>query len=289
MTLTCCRTMMLLIAILYTASLQIGARRIAPGAMPPTVVVTAREYAFDAPDSVAAGPTTIRLVSRGEKQHFVGFVRIASPHTLAEYERSLRTAEATPWITRIGGVGTIQPGGEATTTIDLAPGLYALLCDMQDAKGTPHMLEGMLHPLRVTRIRNGATMPVADVALDLSEFAFSLHQALRAGPHVIAVRNVGTQPHMALLWKLHRGKTAADVVHWLNDLTDTGPPPVTLAGGVPDLDPGQSAEIRARLTRGRYLLICLVGDDHREKEKAHYERGMVREITVGRDGGSFTP
>lgn len=175
-------------------------------------------------------------------------------------------------------MGTIPPGAQATTTIDLAPGLYALICDMQDAKGTPHMLEGMLRPLRVTQHRNGATMPASNIALDLSDFAFSQIRPIRAGPHVIAVRNTGTQPHMALLWRLRAGKNAAAVVRWMDDPSDTGPPPVSLVGGVPDLDPGQSAEIDVRLSTGRYLLICLVADDR--SGKSHYALGMVREVTV---------
>jgi hypothetical protein len=245
---------------------------------PPIVTVVAREYSFDAPEFIEAGPTTVRLVSRGREKHFVQFVRIASPHTLTDFKQILTAPGRASWATSVGGVGTIQPGGTAMTTIDLAPGLYALVCDMEDAKGTPHMIEGMLRSLTVTRTRNAATMPKADVALSLADYSFTLPTPLTAGTHVIEVRNAGSQAHMALLWRLHRGKSAKDAIHWMITPTDTGPDPVTLMGGVPDLDVGEAAQLRVELTPGNYLLICLVDDV--PGHTPHSARGMVRELAV---------
>jgi uncharacterized cupredoxin-like copper-binding protein len=260
-----------------TASGRTG-RGASESSRPPVVSIVAREYAFDAPDSIEAGPTTIRLVSHGKEQHFVQLVRIASPHTMEELRRTLASSAETPWVTSVGGVGTIQPGGVAMTTIDLAPGLYALLCDMQDTHGTPHMMEGMLRSMTVLEKRNAAVMPAADVILSLSDYAFTLRTPLLAGAHVVEVRNEGTQAHMALLWRLHRGKSAADVVHWLDTPSDTEPPPVTLMGGTPDLAIGREAQLLVHLDPGNYVLICLVDDA--PGHKAHYQRGMVRELVV---------
>ena len=153
-----------------------------------------------------------------------------------------------------------------------------LVCDMEDAKGTPHMMEGMLRSLTVKRTRNAATMPKANVALSLADYSFTLPTPLIAGAHVIEVRNAGSPAHMALLWRLHRGKSAKDAIHWMTTPTDTGPDPVTLMGGVPDLDVGEAAQLRVQLTPGHYLLICLVDDV--PGHTPHYARGMVREFAV---------
>lgn len=246
--------------------------------LPRIVTVTAREYAFDAPDTIDAGATTIRLLSRGREQHFVQLIRISPPHTMSEFTRTLGAAGRTPWVTSVGGVGTIPPGGVASATLDLAPGLYAMLCDMEDAKGTPHMMEGMVRALTVRPAHAPAAMPRADIALRLGDYSFTMPDSLRAGAHVVDVRNAGSQPHMVLVWRLHAHESARDVVHWLDTPSDSEPPPVTLTGGVPDLDPGQGAELPVRWTPGRYLLICLVDDvrDH----KPHYQHGMVRELTI---------
>ena len=245
---------------------------------PPVVTIVAREYAFDGPDSIESGPTTFRLVSAGREQHFVGLVRIASPHTFAEYRRTLTSEPAPAWVIGAGGVGTISPGAVATTTLDLEPGLYAMVCDMEDAHGTPHIMEGMLRPLTVLPRRNGASMPVPDLKFVLAEFAFLGPAQVRAGSHVMEVRNVGSQPHMALLWRLLPGKSASTVVHWLDTPSDRSRPPVILVGGVPDLGPGRGAELVVHLRAGRYLLICLVNDVH--DHKAHYEKGMLKEFAV---------
>src|SRR5450755_600491 len=120
------------IVLATAASSERTGRGASDSSRPPVVSIVAREYAFDAPDSIEGGPTTLRLVSRGKEQHFVQLIRIASPHTMEEFRRTLASSAETPWATSVGGVGTIQPGGVAMTTIDLSPGLYALLCDMQD-------------------------------------------------------------------------------------------------------------------------------------------------------------
>jgi len=246
---------------------------------PPIFTVTAREYAFDAPDTIPSGPTTIRLISRGREEHFVQLMRITSPHTLDEFRRTLTAPAPAPWVTTVGGVGTLEPGGTATTTVDLAPGFYAMLCDMEDPHGRPHFLDGMVRGLVVTPDRNGATMPAADAAVDLVDYAFVLASPLPPGDHRIEVRNRGRQDHMVLVWRLHPGKSAGDVVHWMTTPSDTGPAPVTLLGGTPDVPQGDSAQLVMRLDPGRYLLICLVDDvrDH----KPHFVHGMFREITVG--------
>ena len=106
---------------------------------PPIVTVVAREYSFDAPEFIEAGPTTVRLVSA-----------VASSIRAVRQDREpayFDGFQANPNGTRQGVLGSrpwevsapIQPGGTAMTTIDLAPGLYALVRDMEDAKGTPHI------------------------------------------------------------------------------------------------------------------------------------------------------
>ena len=272
------RTAVVIVAVEFMAG---AATRRAPDALsPPVVTVTAREYTFDAPDVVKAGPTTIRLVSQGHEEHFLQFVKIASPHTFAEFQRTLGSPHPASWITHVGGVGTIPPRGRATTTIDFTPGLYAMLCDMEDARGTPHMLEGMVRSLTVSSRRNSAVLPAADTRIDLVDYAFVLSKALHAGAHVVDVRNSSSQAHMALLWKLEHGKSLSDVLHWMETPADTGPSPVTLMGGTPDLDPGERVQLSLQLESGHYVLICLVDDVH--DHRPHYAHGMVQELAVDR-------
>lgn len=246
-------------------------------APPPIVTVTARDYAFSGPDTIRSGPTTFRLVSAGHEEHFLGLVRITGSHTLADYRRALVSKTSPSWAIPSGGVGTIDAGGTATTTLDIEPGLYAMVCDMEDAHGTPHMLEGMLRPLTVLSRRNGAVMPAPDLTLDLTEFAYVGRDLLQPGRRVIELHNVGSQSHMALVWRLAPGKSVSAAVHWMVTPSDSSHP-VVLLGGVPDLAPGRAAQLVLHLTAGRYMLICLVEDP--QDHKAHYDKGMVKVITV---------
>lgn len=252
-----------------------------PGA-PPVVTITAREYAFDGPDSVESGPTVLRLVSAGREQHFLGLVKLSGSHTLADYSRVLSWKVLPPWVIAVGGVGTIAPGGTATTTLVLEPGLYAMVCDMEDAQGTPHMRKGMLRSLTVLPRANGAVMPTPDVKIDLTEFAFMAPETLPAGLRLVEVRNAGSQPHMALVWRLVSSGSASAVIHWLDNPSDTSHP-VVLVGGVPDLAPGRGAQLQLPLQVGHYLMICLVGDT--PGQTAHYHKGMIKEFTVVPMGG----
>jgi len=197
---------------------------------------------------------------------------------MADFQRTLGTPAAAPWVNDVGGIGTISPGDTAMNVVDLAPGLYAMLCDMEDAHGTPHMMEGMVRALTVSDRRNTAVMPTADVALELSDYSFTLPVPLSVGAHVIEVHNAGPQTHMVLLWRLHQGKSTADVVHWMETPSDTEPAPVTLMGGTPDLAAGRKVQLLVSLAPGQYVLICLVDDTH--DHKPHYAHGMVRQIAV---------
>ena len=248
----CCRNVGNLLILSMAACVHSADRADTVATAPPVVTILATEYVFEAVDSIPSGPTTFRLVSRGKQEHFVQLVRITPPHTLAEFKQALADTGQTPWATSVGGVGTIEPGGTALTSIDLGPGLYALVCDMEDPKGVPHYAEGMLRLLTVTADRRSATMPAADVSLNLAEYAFVFPDSLVAGEHRIGVSNIGSKSHMALLWRLQPGKQASDVVRWMHDSSDTGPAPVTLVGGTPDLEPGHAVQIVARLEAGRY-------------------------------------
>ena len=120
-------------------------------------------------------------------------------------------------------------------------------------------------------------MPQPDLTIDLTDFAFLAPDKIQPGLRAIGVRNAGSQPHMALVWRLARGKSVRAVIHWMDTPSDRSHP-IALAGGVPDLAPGQEAQLSIHLEAGHYLLICLVEDP--QDHKAHYDKGMVKEFTV---------
>lgn len=249
---------------------------------PPIVRVIAREYAFEAPDSIQPGPTTFRLVSHGHELHFMLIARIAVGHTAAELFDAIVHNPPAPWVTSLGGVGTVAPGDSAMTTINLTPGRYAMWCDIETKDGTPHFKKGMFRAFTVVGPPNGAAMPRPDVTVGLTEYTFAMPDSIRSGPHVVAVRNNGMQNHMAMLWRLKPGVSVASVVQWIDDPAPRTDHPITMTGGVSDLSPGQRVQMVVDLKPGRYILICLDDDVH--DHRPHFLHGMVRQFSVFRPG-----
>src|SRR5579884_3152564 len=82
---------------------QAGTNPSAPGAsqvsFDPTTrvaVVHARDFAFDAPDSISAGWTTFHLVNDGPNLHHLQLVRLDSGKTAADLGEALKTPGPLP-------------------------------------------------------------------------------------------------------------------------------------------------------------------------------------------------
>jgi hypothetical protein len=56
---------------------------------PKVVTITARDFAFDAPDTLTAGLTTIRLVNQGPDLHHVQLIRLEGGHRLADMQKAM--------------------------------------------------------------------------------------------------------------------------------------------------------------------------------------------------------
>lgn len=254
-----------------------------PGAQ--LVTFTAAEYAFQGPDTVAAGMTTLRLVNRGKELHHASIFKLAEGQTLADFQAAMAavmSGKAPPpaWVSYAGGPNAIDPGDSSTVTQALAPGHYVVLCMIPAADGQPHVLKGMLHPLVVTGAAPtvAAALPAADVTVKLSDYAFAFDKPLTAGTHVVRVDNAGPQPHEIVVAALAPGKSAADFVQW-ETAGEKGPPPANhWLGGVAGIDSGKSATFTLALTPGNYLVLCFWPDA--TDGKPHLVHGMIKQFTV---------
>jgi plastocyanin len=254
-----------------------------PGRKSSTVTITARDYTFDAPDTIAAGVTTIHFVNQGPDLHHAILVRLDNGHTVADFAAAMKGPEGPPpaWATFVGGPNAPAPAGDALVTLDLAPGQYVLMCVIPTKDGTPHVMKGMVRPLTVIGPTVGPTaahsLPKSDVTLTLSDYAFSWSQPLTAGQHVIHVRNVGSQAHEVELVRLAPGRTVHDLIAWVD--TRDGPPPAQPLGGVSPMRPGGEAVTTVDLTPGTYGVICFVPDA--KDGKPHHAHGMTGQFVVG--------
>jgi hypothetical protein len=251
-------------------------------------VVHAKDFAFDAPDSVSAGWTTFHLVNEGPNIHHIQFVRLDSGKTAQDVGPAidaLMSGKAPPpaWLTFIAGPNAPNPGTESDATINLAPGNYALICLVDVPGRVPHYSKGMVHALTVTAASaTPAAEPTADVTVALSDYKFTTTGPLTAaGAHTFKVTNSGPQPHEVELIRFAPGKTMKDFGAFMEASyagTANGPPPGDALGGVSGGLPTQTSYFTANLTPGKYAMICFIPDmkDH----KAHLEHGMIKEFEV---------
>lgn len=266
-----------------TVATQSGAPTAAPsrGTFDPTThvaVVHAKDFAFEAPDSITVGWTSFHLMNDGPSLHHIQLVRLDSGKTVADLGAAMKNPGPPPrWAVLVGGPNAPNPGAESDATVNLAAGQYALICLVDIPDNVPHVAKGMFHPLTVTAAAGPALAePTADVTVGLADYSFAVSTSLKAGAHTIKVVNGGPQLHEVEIVEFAPGKTLADLNAWM--AKPQGPPPANAIGGTSMLVPGMSIYVSMNLSPGKYAMLCFVPDA--KDGKRHVEHGMVKEFTV---------
>jgi hypothetical protein len=243
------------------------------------VTITAKDYSFDAPATIPAGLTTIRLVSNGQEMHHATLIKLEDGKSVDDFAKAIRNPGPLPkWMVEVGGPNPPHPhGGVAETVQMLEPGNYVIACFVPSADGKPHIAKGMMRPITVVASSTpSAPEPTADVTMTLTDYTFTLSKPLTPGKHVIRVENTAPQSHEVVLVRLAPGKTAADVAAWVEKMQ--GPPPGEPIGGVAALHTGAHAFVPVELTPGEYGLICFIPDA--KDGKPHAAHGMLKDIKI---------
>ena len=256
------------------------ARAETPAPAPNLVTVTARDFAFAAPEVIPSGLTTIRLVNQGTEMHHAQVVRLDEGHTVAELMDLAARGEGEglpAWAHFVGGPNVPAPNGFNEATMQLQAGAYALVCFIPSPDGVPHMMKGMVKGLTVVPATvPTAAMAAAGVRMVLRDYAFDITPEITAGRHTIQVENAAAQPHEVVVMRLAPGKTPQDLMGWMQK--QEGPPPFAPVGGTTLLSTGQVNQITVDFEPGEYVLLCFVPDAG--DGKPHVAHGMVRQITV---------
>jgi uncharacterized cupredoxin-like copper-binding protein len=250
------------------------------GATANVVTVTAKDYAFDAPKTLPAGWTTIRLVNQGPEMHHLQLVRLERGRTMQQLLERMAAGEFTPeWATYVGGPTTPVPDGKTVSevTVHLAAGEYAVLCFIPSPDGQPHTKKGMVMPLTVTApMQAGGAEPRADVTMSLVDYAYMTNTALSSGRRTIKVVNDAEQPHEVVIFRLAPGKAVLDMTKWLEH--PQGPPPGAPVAGTSALSKGAVNYVTGDFAPGEYALLCMI-PDHKDG-RPHIAHGMAHQITV---------
>lgn len=242
----------------------------------PAITFIAHDFGYEMPARIPAGLVRLRLVNRGAEVHEGMLTRLTGgTASAAGYVDSVRAGVNFPaYATDVGGPGLSAAGDSSTVWLNLEAGRYAVICWKGD-----HLRRGMAHDLEVIDSASLGPVPLLpqpSATVTLADYAFGVSAALRPGRQLIHLRNDGTEPHEADLFRLPEGVTVKDYIRWV-EAGETGTPPAEPVGGIGDLAPGREIWLEVTLSPGRYFWFCEVpGPDG----KSHFEKGMVSEFVV---------
>lgn len=248
---------------------------------PPVITIIARDFAYEAPDTIAGGLVTLRLVNEGPSLHHVELVRFDDGKSYADFTAALQAmkpgAPPPSWIHDVGGPNSPAPGGEQRLTQELQPGAYAIVCFVDHPDHVPHVAKGMVRSLTVVPASGPApAAPTTDATITMTDYDWAITPALTAGAHTIKLLNTASQPHEMFIARLDSGKTEAELLQWAESYK--GRPPATPMGGVSGMPPGATAYLPVDLPPGEYVLLCFLPDVR--DGKPHLAHGMVKTITI---------
>lgn len=250
-------------------------------AVPQTITINAKDFAYAAPDTVSAGMVTIKLVNEGPGLHHAQLIHLTDGKTAADLEAGLKSAKPgsppPPWAHDVAGPNSPLPGGEQSITEQLEAGTYAIVCFIPGADGVPHVMKGMIRPLIVVPSTTAAApAPTADVNVKMTDYAWEITPEITAGKHILKIENAAEQSHEMFMAMLPPGKKAGDLAAWIGK--QVGPPPGKPVGGISGMGKGAVVYLPVDLEPGEYGIFCFLSDA--KDGKMHVEHGMIKQITV---------
>jgi hypothetical protein len=255
----------------------------------PEVRIDAEDYSFTMPETINAGWARIILTNSGAEPHHIQFMRLNDGVTANQFMEALNQdiGPALAMVKEVGGVAPIHPGGLASAVLNLPVGDYVVLCFIPSPSDqTPHLAKGMFKSLKVEAGAGVAEEPSAELTIHLKDFLFDMPDSLPAGALTVEVINDGPESHEFNIHRLEDGKTANDMLEFLNGTG--GPPPFTPVGGINGLSTGLKGYAELNLEPGTYVAICNIPSPKAEGHP-HFTLGMIKQFTVGSAASSNFP
>lgn len=246
----------------------------------PEIKISAADFSYIAPLKIRSGWVRVILTNTGDEAHHVQFLRLNDGVNVDQFEAALKQAEgpALAMTKQVGGVGAVAPGMTAEAVINLPAGEYVILCLIPSpGDRMAHHTKGMVRAMTVKDASGHGAEPMAGLTVHLKDFSFEMPDSLTAGPLTVQVINDGPEPHEFNILKLAEGKTAVDVIQFLNGAG--GPPPFIPVGGMNGLDRDVSGYALLNLEPGKYVAICNIPSPKAEGHP-HFALGMIKEFTV---------
>lgn len=271
-----CRTMSLMLVAIAISACR-GDERLRRSFPDHVITIVASDTHYDAPDTVLAGLTTIRLVTQGAEPHQAALLRITGGKTYTDFLLAIRQPGPPPaWVSVAGGVDAPKIGGATEATLPLEAGTYAILSFLPTRDGYPQLARGLRRELTVVASASSGAEPAATDTLIATDYAYTNSAAIGAGLHTFRFENRGPQAHEVALFRLAAGHSADDMIAWI--ATQKGAAPGEPLGGIYALRAGEHGWFSVQLTPADYAFICFLPDEH--DGRPHHAHGQIREFTV---------
>jgi len=249
----------------------------------PQVRIVARDFAFELPATMPAGPVSLTLANKGQVNHHAIVMRLAEGRTLADFRDALVTPETPdPTITDLNFLmPDTSPGTANQATVDLPPGNWVVFsASVGDfANPVPDWALGSIAEFQVKASEGSGQPPAADMVLTLTDSDVDMPSSVAAGRYTIEVVNAGSNPNgYAFFTRLDGGTTVEGLLAAMEALMNgTEPetmPQVTAVGGLMGHTLGESYFTTVDLAPGRYAVFTSIDD------QGMPYTGMAKEFTV---------
>ncbi|HZT76492.1 MAG TPA: hypothetical protein VFA27_07530 [Vicinamibacterales bacterium] len=229
------------------------------------ITIATSHDALTVPPQIPAGLTTIAFENTASEPHAIRIVEIRDKHTADDFGAFLKNGGAPPaWVRTVGGVAMLAPNLTEEYVTTLAAGTYAIVDGDRFA------------PMTVTAAPPAKPAPpAADIEVRLHDHGFQFSAPVEGPKPMWHLRNTGTEPHQAVLFRLTDGMTEFAARNWITN-GGRGPAPGDPRGGVIEVPINGEAWFRVDLPPGRYVLLC----GELEQEGRHFDLGMVYRFEI---------
>jgi hypothetical protein len=281
------RTLTWLILLLIVANVLVACSTSATNAptasLPsiPKVTLIARDLSLTMPATLPAGYVDITMVNEGMQTQPAQFARLQQTATLEQLQALVQKDRDAilPLITPMGGMLAVAAGQSQHIVLDLLPCQYIVLNFIAEDHTLPQSSKTLITPFTVTAPSNTQQPhpPRSDLKVTLKDYSFDVPEAIKSGPLMYQVTNLGPQAHEMVFVKLEQGKSWKDVMAFLQSPQSTSLPG-SVVGGVSTLSPSETLWTTMDLAPGTYVVLCFLPE--RASAYLHVQLGMICSITV---------
>ncbi len=242
--------------------------------------IIATDSGFEAPEAVPIGLRHIIFENHGSEIHEAMLVKLPRKMNANDYWAAVKAGSLFPQgALDYSGAGLMSPGATAEMWLRLDPGDYVLICwNDGHAERTPVRAFSVRYPVVED------TPPREDVVLRLYDYRFEIQGKLHKGTQTIRVETPGPAMHEADIYRLHPGKSAADLKQWRKADGHGAAPADALGGALDNHDISRVVWLRKNFTPGRYVFYCEMPVTANSQTPnggiTHDDLGMVQEFEI---------